>query len=270
VVQILRGNGSGGFGAGSPTAVPATPHELVAADLNRDGRLDLVAVAGGRLLVLLGDGAGGLGAPRDVGGAFDLTKPVVSDLDHDGIPDLVVDASSGGTGRIGILLGDGSGGFGAPLLFAGGQPDHGLAVGDVDRDGNRDVVAPGALWLGDGKGGFAAPRAIPNSPDSAVVLSDVNGDGRLDLAGGMNAGRPTFGLRTRIRVLLGNGDGSFRTPNDFGCGTAPACQGAGGYTEVLASDLFHAGHPSLLGAGSTLTGEISDGVMTVERNTTGR
>jgi hypothetical protein len=263
----LRGDGSGGFSAGAATALPAAAHELVAADLNRDGRLDLVAVAGGRLLVLLGDGAGGLGAPRDVGSAFELTKPVVSDLDHDGIPDLVVDASPSGSGPIGVLLGDGTGGFGAPRLFTGGEPEHGLAVGDVSRDGNRDVVAPGALWLGDGKGGLGAPRVIPNSPDTALVLSDVNGDGRLDLAGGMTAGRPGFGLRTRIRVLLGNGDGSFRTPDDFGCGTAPACQGA--YTEVLASDLFRDGRPSLLGVGSTFSGEISDGVMTVERNTTG-
>ena len=69
-------------------------------------------------------------------------------------------------------------------------------------------------------------------------------------------------------MLLGNGDGSFQTPNDF-----PPDQGETPFYEVLlyqtiAADLFHDGKPSLVSVGTVETGSTPFADVTVLRNTT--
>ena len=95
-------------------------YSLAAADLNGDGKPDIIAADGndGAVTVLLNDGHGGLGSPTsytDGTGAYTGYAMTVADLNGDGKPDVVA-AQSGNS--VSVLLGDGHGGFGAPAQYS--------------------------------------------------------------------------------------------------------------------------------------------------------
>jgi hypothetical protein len=204
---------------GSPIRVGKGPSGIATGDLNRDGKPDLVAAVGGTsaLAILLGDGRGSFspapGAPIPVASAPHLAE--AGDLDRDGMPDLV--ATGHDSHGLFVWLGDGTGRFrsaaGSPYpALAGGKPhNHGLALGDVDRDGALDVLTTDdeahvvAVLLGDGRGGL---RPAPRSPFGVgrqpypLALADLDGDGRLDVV------TPDVESGT-LSVLRGDGRGGF-------------------------------------------------------------
>ncbi len=101
-----------------------------------------------------------------------------------------------GDGTFSILLGNGSGGFGAPSVVSIGDPTlsapAAIVVGDFNGDGKLDVAVADngedLVWtaLGNGNGGFGTPssRSVGDvTPVLPVGLAtgDLNGDGKLDL-----------------------------------------------------------------------------------------
>lgn len=119
----------------------------------------------------------------------------VDDMNGDGLDDLVFPPTRKGSGQPFIFLGTGTGEFTVweEVKWASGVSyDYGgVATGDFDGDGHRDVVLavhfkPQYVLFGDGKGGFERSRRLP-SPDPrmtsrAPVVADFNGDGRDDVA----------------------------------------------------------------------------------------
>jgi hypothetical protein len=215
-VAILLGNGAGGISPllSSAVKVDGGPVSVIAADLNGDGKVDLVVPAAARnghlITILLGDGSGrfapAYGSPIAIGGGTADVSVAVADFNRDGKPDLVVATSA--SNDISLRPGDGAGGFGpATTVLAVRGPDS-LAVGDFNGDGKPDLavlVNKGvAILLGEGAGGF---RPAPGSPiaasGNAIAIGDFNDDGRPDLAVA-NADAD------RVAVLLGNGAGGFR------------------------------------------------------------
>jgi len=150
--RVLFGDGAGGLTAGPVIAgltAWATGNYLASADFDADGFLDLaVAVAGdpGEVRVALGDGAGNF--PTSAGyaaGAWPLAI-ASADLNTDGYPDLVV---SGQLNSLGVLLGDGAGGFSlAPTSAAVGAMPRAVVIADFDGNGRQDVAVTGnGIWL---------------------------------------------------------------------------------------------------------------------------
>lgn len=97
----------------------------------------------------------------------------------------------------------------ARVDFTAGNPMS-VAVADVDRDGNPDVVFTNAsrdtvdILFGDGQGRFAKRISIPAAREpERLAIADFNGDGFADLA-------VTYHSSHDVNVLLGDGAGSFR------------------------------------------------------------
>ena len=69
----------------------------------------------------------------------------------------------------------------ANVFFDPGTPGA-LAVGDMNGDGIPDIVTDGiTILLGDGKGGFPTRRDFLNTSRGAVILTDFDGDGKMDV-----------------------------------------------------------------------------------------
>lgn len=166
-------------------AGPGSADALVAADLNRDARLDLIVArrTAGRISVLQGSGrtfaasAGGV-----VTGPADIA---VADIDGDGKLDVVAAAEGG----VALLSGNGAGG----LAILGGATGLAratrVAVLDLDHAGLLDVAvldadgASVALWRNDGGGALTRLADVPTGPSpTAFVATDLDGDGEADLA----------------------------------------------------------------------------------------
>jgi hypothetical protein len=216
---------SGGTGAFS----------VAVADVNKDGKLDLVVSNGfacdtctnGSISVLLGNGDGTFQpAVSYNSGGYQANQIAVADLNGDGKLDVVVanscatgmDCNNAPTGSVAVLLGNGDGTFGTAKIFrTGAQVSRYLALGDFNRDGKLDVaVADGVggggnrnlvILLGTGRGTFQAPRTIdlPGDP-IGIAAGDINGDKNLDLVIGL---QDSSGQGGTSIALLGNGDGTF-------------------------------------------------------------
>ena len=124
-------------------ATGTSPRGVVIADLDRDGKADLVNLNGvsNSVGVFLGNGNGSF---RSLGNITVATTPqtvVVGDFNRDGIADLAVASSTGGA--VSILTGKGLGTFQPPVLITGVGTPTGLAAADFDGDGRLDLVASG-------------------------------------------------------------------------------------------------------------------------------
>jgi hypothetical protein len=208
-VSILLGTGTGSFGAKTDFGTGISPISVAVGDFNGDGNLDL-AVANGRsntVSILLGTGTGSFGAKTDFGTGSRPLAVAVGDFNGDGNLDLAVanlgdDFDSGTDPRtVSILLGTGTGSFGAKTDFGTGGLSSGaysVAVGDFNGDGKLDLATATvnadfllsrsntvSILLGTGTGSFGAKTDFGTGIlQRSVAVGDFNSDGKLDLAVG--------------------------------------------------------------------------------------
>jgi hypothetical protein len=197
--------------ASYPTGTPGASNafDVVAADFNRDGLIDLAVTnphnLSNNVSILLNAG-GGVFSPAVNFSAGDAPLGIATgDFNRDGNPDLVV--ANENSSNFSLLLGNGAGGFAAPLNFFAGNQPFDIAVGDFNRDGNPDVAVANAagasvsIFLGNGAGSFGPQTlvAVPPVP-FALAVTDSDRDGILDI---LVAGQ------TGATLLRGNGAGGF-------------------------------------------------------------
>lgn len=227
-VTVLLGNGRGGFAPAPGSPIRKAAHLVAIGDVNNDRTPDLALSHHDNLGVeiLLGTGDGGFtAAPGSPFAAHQGTRAhnhglVLSDLNSDG--NLDITTSNQDDNSISVLLGDGKGSFspaaGSP--FAVGSAPYPHAVGDVNKDGHLDIVAPNVgsnnvtVLLGDGRGSFTGaantPFSVANRP-YYVAIGDVSGDGNPDII-------TTHDDINQISTLLGNGRGGFTAASAFDIG----------------------------------------------------
>ena len=221
-VLVYLSNGKGGFisedieltGFNAPT-------NIAAADLNKDGKLDLVVLNTdraqtdlNRASILLGDGKGGFTASAQLPLSIGSNTVKIIDLNRDGNLDLVIAGAlpTNGTGNfVSTFVGDGTGQFtlAQTTQLSGTTVSGEIAVADFNEDGNPDVAIPNLseilLFFGDGSGGLVAQNSLlAGTSAQSATPGDFNNDGHVDLA---------VSLRTvgNIALLLGDGAGNFTT-----------------------------------------------------------
>jgi hypothetical protein len=217
-VHVHLGTGDGTFTPPAAFDAPESADGLAIADLDRDGRLDVLVLDGPSVWVFRGDGAGGLASGTSTalpsGGYVSFA---VGDVDRDGMLDVVASTS----GRISILPGLGDGTFGPRTEMTSDSPIRRLALADVDGNGVLDIVTSNgsavSVRRGKRSGGFAPPldTVLPIAP-WAIAVGDVDRDGLLDVVAVQH--RPK-----RIMILLGHGDGTFTVrPSQYYRSSDPA------------------------------------------------
>ena len=235
VLSLFAGAGGGALSAARNYASPRKPSRTLAADFNRDGRIDLLALGGGcdaetcagdgAVVLRLGDGAGGFGRAAEFRVGNNPIGVVAGDFNGDQRLDLV--AANAGAKSLSFLAAGADGSFAAPVATLLPERPRGLVAGDFNGDGRLDVVVSSLefnsgyrihLLAGNGAGGFASPQPIAVEQGLVSLLAaDINNDGRLDLLGAtlLSCGSN----QNRLYVLTGRGDGTFNAPFRTPAGT---------------------------------------------------
>lgn len=236
-VHVAFGNGDGTFGSAVLLGSFADSiNGIRAADLDADGHLDLaVAAAGTAASYLRGLGGRQFAPPaplvsQDLG-ALDVE---FADMDSDGFLDLVASAldplGAGALRGTHVFYGDGSLPFQATSAVQAGLYPQTIQLGDLDLDGDLDIVTSGAtgqeahfIEALPGRT-FAVPTPLANTPlFSRTYLYDVNGDGLPDLVDGkqsrgtfltLNLGQLQFAPRVELTRMGGRAMSFFDEDGD--------------------------------------------------------
>jgi hypothetical protein len=184
--RIYLGNGQGGFHGGVNLPDDGFGSTGIASgDIDDDGDADLVIARrdGAASVVMLNDGVGNFFSNPLKGSEGDHRKAALADFDGNGMLDIVLASTDG---RHSLYLQSINGEMGAPVTF-GSEDDavQALAIGDVDQDGDIDLIAgadgPNILFNNNGAGEFTR-QAIPSEADTyGVAVGDMNGDGYPDI-----------------------------------------------------------------------------------------
>jgi hypothetical protein len=246
LVTVLLGDGHGNFSVPKVYRTEPSLVGLAAADLNGDGRPEIIAVSQDTdtAIVLKNDGTGNLDGPSGAyvgyiaGGQQGATNApysnfLVQDLNGDGKPDLAfveAEQSYSTPWEFTTMLNDGTGHFGpatrTPMADFGNAPTD-YILGDFRGTGRPDALVSAAGYQG-------KPNAdlifLPNNGDGTfgnaqislmdlgisslglIAAGDFNKDGKLDFVATTFSANPAAGgpAPFQLTTFLGNGDGTFR------------------------------------------------------------
>lgn len=209
-------------------------------------------------------------AGQSVQVADDARALAAGDVNGDGKLDAVTVNTDAGT--VSVLLGNGDGTFQPGVDYATGNDPVAVALGDLNGDGALDLVTANpedidvSVLLGRGDGTFPMRKEYSTAlGPTSVAIGDMNGDGRLDLVVATAFDGLTQEV-SAISVLLGNGDGTFRTHADYPTAWSPSAVqladlNGDGFLDVATANLEDpVSHPAAANAISVLLGN-GDGTL---------
>ena len=177
----------------------------------------------------LNDGNGAFGAPTPVISGLKSWGFALEDLNGDTHLDIAVMTGEDASAALSVRLATGSGTFGPIATFPLGQSDPAdLAAGDLDNDGDIDLVAGGfndevlQVFRNDGQGGFGTRQTLATTgrQPGTPIIARLNADAFADIVvGDIEDGS--------IRVFFADGSGGFQpettidTPPAWLCGAPP-------------------------------------------------
>lgn len=161
------------------------------ADLDGNGLKDIAVVnLQGNLQLFFNNGAGSFDRVSMNGlwpSSSNTSDLDIGDLNGDGRNDIAVSFSTQ-TGAVSVLLNQGSRSFAAPVNYNVCSSSRGVAIGDLDQDGDNDLAdisqcSKAGVLLNNGQGSFALNGTYGSGSGSkSITIADLNGDGLKDLA----------------------------------------------------------------------------------------
>ena len=274
-LSLLLGNGDGTFQPATNYTVGTTPEAVAVADLNGDGKPDVIVGNrnSGNISVLLNAGNGSLipavnyatpatGTPESI---------AVGDFNGDGAPDIAVAISGINATSIAIFLNNGNGTFQPYISIPSGFFSSGIihiVAADFDGDGNVDLaVTDGAtlsVLMASGSAAFNPVSYLVGAGaaiNGTLVVADLNGDQKPDLVASSRDG---------LAVLMNTGDGGFQAAIPY----APFLGGAIAVGDFSGIDNFVLGNvgdgrPDIIAADSAQDSTTTDTIALIGNQSTG-
>jgi hypothetical protein len=212
--MYFAGNGDGTFQTAATIPGGTSPSVMITADLNVDGKPDLLVAnaSPGQITILLGNGDGTFRSPMLLGAASGLTSMLATDLKGTGIPSLVVTTASG----LLVFTGNGDGTFGAPAIYSQYAGAASVSTAPFSDDGRMELAVsmPATNSVSFIRNGI--PATVPLSLTSSsvtegtqailnVVLNPSGASGQVDCFDGVTqvgAASVTGGMATITTTAL--------------------------------------------------------------------
>jgi len=267
--SVLLNTGSNGvFGPKTDIPLTNTPTCVALGDFDGDNDIDAAFPnVLGNIVVAKNDGNGAFSTtafPSNNLLGTNTKAAIAGDMNDDGKVDLVI----ADTGNDRVVVWFNSGNTAAPfdkndaahilqLPLPPGSGAQGITIGDLNKDGKLDIVAPNdnldniTIFLNQGGGNFAAQPVITAGNDTfGAAIADFNLDGNPDIAISNFIGVGNTDNNSNVGILLGKGDGTFQDAKYFPTGVTMSTRG------ITVADFNKDGKPDIATSNS-MTSNIS-------------